>query len=165
MKIKHITKSLFTAALAVSCIWLSGCASTPSEQQAGQAQSVQPTSGGMTKEQILSHPDVKGHPPVVFAKNLEEVRQAGLRSLTFVGCKLKTQQPLFLSGDRPHKFGLFVGSGGETVNVFLYPESDTETHVWVETHKSFVGMVGQQGWNKQVIDQMTQLLTSTASNK
>ena len=121
--------------------------------------------GSMTKEQVLLHPDVKGHPPVVFAKNQEEVRQAGLRALTFVGCKIKTQQPLYLSGDRPHKFGLIVGSGGETVNVFLYPQSDTETQVWVETHKSFVGLAGQQGWNKQVIDQMTQLLNESSTSK
>ncbi len=162
MKSKHILLS-FVASIAV--LVFAGCASTPQEGQNAPSKSDKQESALTTKEQILSHPDVKGHPPVVFAKNLEEVRQAGLRSLTFVGCKLKTQQPLFLSGDRPHKFGLFVGSGGETVNVFLYPESDTETHVWVETHKSFVGMVGQQGWNKQVIDQMTQLLTSTASSK
>jgi hypothetical protein len=160
MKTKSIL--LFVAA-ATTVLMFAGCASTPQDQQNEPSKADKRDNASMTKEEILSHPDVKGHPPVVFAKNLDEVRQAGLRALTFVGCKVKTQQPLFLSGDRPHKFGLLVGSGGETVNVFLYPQSDTETQVWVETHKSFVGLAGQQGWNKQVIDQITQLLNKPAT--
>jgi hypothetical protein len=117
----------------------------------------------MTKERILMQADVKGKPPVVFARNLEDVRQAALRALTFVGCKVNRQESLFLSGSRPHKFGLLVGSGGERVDVYLYPESDTETHVWVRTHVSFVGMAGQKGWSGQVLEQMTQLLNNPPS--
>jgi hypothetical protein len=41
---------------------------------------------------------------------------------------------------------------------FLEPEAQ----VRVETHKSFVGMVGQQAWTKQVINQMSQLLNASA---
>lgn len=144
---------LATGVLAASCLWISGCASGPSGKTS------------MTKEEILMHPDVKNRPPQVYAKNVDEVRQAGLRALTFIGCEIKTQEPLFLSGRRPNKMGLFVGSGGETVNVLLYPQSDTETHVWVETHKSFFGIAGQQGWNKQLADQMTELLNTSPGAK
>lgn len=156
MQLKKSIQSVVSGILVIS---LAGCASAPQEKQEKQAK------GSMTKEEILLRPDVKGHPPVVFAKNLDDVRQAGLRALTFVGCEIKTQEPLFLSGRRPNKIGLFVGSGGETVNVFLYPESETETHVWVETHKSFVGLAGQQGWNTQVTEQMTQLLNNPPNPK
>lgn len=148
--------TLSSIATLTALLILAGCASAPPEKQ---------ESVSMTKEQILSRPDVKGRPPVVFAKNIDEVRQAGLRALTFVGCEIKTQEPLFLSGHRPSKVGLFVGSGGETVNVLLYPQSETETHVWVETHKSFAGIAGQQGWNKQVLDEMTQLLNASPNAK
>ncbi len=134
---------------------LAGCASSPPNKR----------NTSLSKEQILQQSDVKGHPPVVFSKNLDEVRQAGLRALTFVGCEIKRQEALFLSGRRPSKFGLFVGSGGETVKVFLYPESDNETHVWVDTDKSFVGIAGQQGWNKQVIEEMTKILSEPAPAK
>jgi hypothetical protein len=143
----------FLAASIMTTLMFSGCGSVPSNK-------VQ-----LTKEEILSQPDVKDHPPVVFDKNLDEVRQAGLRALTFVGCEIKAQQPLFLYGSRPHKVGLFVGSGGETVKIFLYPQSDNETHVWVDTDLSFFGMAGQQGWNKQVIEQMTQLLNHPTTTK
>ena len=121
----------------------------------------------MTKEDILLQPDVKGKPPVVFQKGHEDVRQAGLRALVFVGCEIKTESPYFLCGRRPNKFGLFIGSGGETVKIFLYPKSETETHVWVDTDKSFVGLAGQQGWDKQVIEELTKLLneTRTSSSK
>lgn len=118
----------------------------------------------MTKEDVLLQPDVKGKPPVVFQKGHEEVRQAGLRALVFVGCEIKTQSPYFLCGRRPNKMGLFVGSGGETVKIFLYPKTETETHVWVDTDTSFVGMAGQQGWDKQVIEELTKLLNATKTS-
>ena len=59
--------------------------------------------------------------------------------------------------------GLFVGSGGETVKLFLYPQSPSETHVWVDTDLSFVGIAGQQGWNKQVIEELTRILDKLQS--
>lgn len=84
------TKTLLSIIVSAAVLALAGCASTPQDQQNAPSKSDKQENASMTKEHILSHPDVKGHPPVVFAKNLEEVRQAGLRSLTFVGCKLKT---------------------------------------------------------------------------
>jgi hypothetical protein len=143
------TKRLFTIiALSTGIALLSGCGTTINH------------STPLTKEQILLEPDVKGKDPVVFQKGLEEVRQAGLRSLVAVGCEVKTEEPLFLAGFRPHKMGLFVGSGGETVKVFLYPESVDMTHVWVDTDLSFVGMAGQQSWNRQVFESMTNILNT-----
>ena len=135
--------------LGLVCSFLAGCASTP-EQAKDQA--------GMSKEQILQQDDVKGKTPVVFAQPLEKVREAAIRSLVFVGCEMKKQEPYFVSGRRPNKFGLFVGSGGETVKVFLYPQAENETHVWVDTDLSFVGIAGQQSWNTQVLNQLTNLL-------
>lgn len=113
----------------------------------------------MAKEQILEQKDVKGKTPTVFAQPLDKTREAALRALTFVGCEIKKQQPYYVSGRRPNKVGLFVGSGGETVEVFLYPVSDTETQVWVDTDLSFVGMAGQQGWNQQVLDEMKNIFS------
>lgn len=113
----------------------------------------------MSKEQILEQEDVKGKTPTVFACPVEKVREAGLRSLTFVGCKVDQQEPYYLKGSRPHKMGLLVGSGGEKVKIFLYPKAENETQVWVDTDLTFVGMAGQQGWNKQVLDEMQNILS------
>jgi hypothetical protein len=136
--------------IGVCIALLSGCASQPAHKTP------------LTKEQILLQSDVKNKPPVVFQKGLEEVRAAGLRALTFVGCKVDVQDPLYLSGQRPRKFGLFIGSGGETVKVFLYPQTESETHVWVDTDLTFVGIAGQQGWNKQVLQAMTNALNEAS---
>jgi hypothetical protein len=151
--------------MSAALLLLAGCSSAPKNQASSQESVGQVSSGGLTKEEILTQSDVKGHTPVVFPKGVEQVRQVGVRALTFVGCEIKKQESFFVSGHRPNKMGLLVGSGGETVNVYLYPQSDNETQVWVKTHKSFVGLAGQQGWDKQVIDQMTQLLNSTASSQ
>ena len=160
MQNKNIT--VLTSTIIISSLLLfSGCASNPqSKSETGAAPQESNSSSVLAKEQILLQSDTKGRTPVIFTNGIDQVRQAGLRSLTFVGCDIKKKDPFFLSGRRPNKFGLFVGSGGETVNILLYPESDNETHVWVATHKSFVGLAGQQGWDKQVTDEMTQLLNT-----
>ena len=143
MKISHL---LPIVALSAGIAFVSGCG-TPITH-----------SSPLTKEQILLEPDVKAKDPVVFQKGLEEVRQAGLRSLVAVGCEIKTEEPLFLAGVRPQKMGLFVGSGGETVKIFLYPQAADVTQVWVDTDLSFVGMAGQQSWDKQVFQSLTGFL-------
>jgi hypothetical protein len=139
-----------------------GCSSTP---KGGEAKSkpAPPMQSGMSKEEILKQPDVKGKPATHFQQPLEKTREAALRALTFVGCEIKKQEPYFVSGRRPNKMGLFVGSGGETVKAFMYPTSDTETDVWVDTDLSFVGMAGQQGWDKQVLAEMTNLLNKNTT--
>lgn len=117
----------------------------------------------MTKEQVLQQEDVKKKQPTVFNNGAEEVRQAGLRALTFVGCEVKTQQPYYLTGKRPSKWGLFVGSGGETVKIFLYPDGPAQTRVWVDTDKSFVGIAGQQTWDDKVLAEMKNILETSAA--
>ena len=141
-----------------------GCASTPKAGDAANAAVTSPQAG-MSKEEILKQPDVKGKPASQFQQPLEKAREAALRALTFVGCEIKKQEPFFVSGRRPNKMGLFVGSGGETVKVFLYPKSETETEVWVDTDLSFVGMAGQQNWNKQVLGEMTSILNKDSTPK
>lgn len=153
----------YVLGLAVLSMWVLGCSSTPKKSNhsgsadAGSSQTISKAEG-LTQQTLLSHEDVKGKEPVVFAQPIEQVRQAALRALTFVGCEVKKQNAFYLNGRRPNKFGLFVGSGGETVEVFLYPKSETETHVWVDTDMSFVGIAGQQSWNKQVVAEMTSTL-------
>lgn len=137
--------------LALGCLLAlaSGCSTTSVPP---------PTTAVFSKEAILQHEDVKGRPPIPFAYRLEQVHGAALRSPVTVGCEVKRQEAYYIAGRRPNKFGLFVGSGGETVEIFLYPKSETETDVWVDTDRSFVGIAGQQGWNDQVTREMTTLL-------
>ena len=118
-----------------------------------------------TADAVLLDGDVKGKPPEVFQKPIAEVRGAALRSLSFVGCKIERQEDFYVTGKRPNKFGFFVGSGGETVKVFLYPASTNTTHVWVDTDLSFVGIAGQQNWNKQAVAEMRNILDKPSSSQ
>jgi hypothetical protein len=130
-----------------------GCASTPKGETAVTRNKNYPTA-----EAIFKEGDVKNKPPTSYPRPIEEVRPAAARALTFVGCKLEEQEDFFIKGKRPQKMGLFVGSGGETVKVFLHPKAANETDVWVDTDLSFVGMAGQQGWNKQVLAELSRIL-------
>jgi hypothetical protein len=161
-------------------VLLAGCASTPTQSDPVKAQSdpvkaqSDPMKAAMlppekwkykTADAILKENDVKNKPPEVFSKPIEEVRVAALRALSFVGCKINHREDFYIAGRRPNKFGLFVGSGGETVKVFLYPASTNMTHTWVDTDLSFIGMAGQQGWDKQVKEEMRNILDKAAAAK
>ena len=148
------TKTILPLLMVIGTLLIPmGCASPP---KGGGSD------GGMTQDAIRSHEDVKGKNPVVFHQPLEKTREAALRALTFVGCEIKQRQNYYVSGRRPNKFGLFVGSGGETVEVCLLPKTEGETQVWVDTDLSFVGIAGQQGWDNQVIEEMTNILNKPA---
>lgn len=112
----------------------------------------------MSLEAVQKDGDVKDKPPVSYAQPMDRVREAAIRALVSVGCEVKKKETYFVSGFRRHKMGVFIGSGGETVKVFMIPQGDKATNVWVDTDLSFVGMAGQQNWNKQVLSEMTNLL-------
>lgn len=148
----------------MTALLIAGCASNPKDPPTGStgaqtAKEPAPSAKTMSVEEILKHEDVKGHPPKVFAQPLDKAREAALRALTFVGCELKKKEPYYVSGRRPNKIGLFVGSGGETVEVFLYPAKENETHVWVDTDLSFVGIAGQQDWSEKAMAEISRILS------
>jgi hypothetical protein len=121
----------FTALLAAILPLLVGCASTP------------------------ALPEAAG---VVFAQPLEKTRQGAVDALVVLGFDLKKQDPAYIEGFRPRKIGLFVGSGGETVGVWLEPVGDQQTRVRVDTAKSLAGIVGQKNWDAEVLAQMEKTL-------
>lgn len=147
---------LFILAVGVAAAVAGGCASTGNGGNGGGKVKL-----GATEESVLAHEDVKKGTPVVFSAPIDRVREAGLRALTFVGCKIEEQQPFYLRGERPQKIGLFVGSGGETVEVFLLPQGEG-TQVWVDTDLQFVGIAGQQQWTEQTIGEMRRILNQPA---
>jgi hypothetical protein len=121
----------FTALLAAILPLLVACASTP------------------------ALPEAAG---VVFAQPLEKTRQGAVDALVVLGFDLKKQDPAYIEGFRPRKIGLFVGSGGETVGVWLEPVGDQQTRVRVDTAKSLAGIVGQKNWDAEVLTQMEKTL-------
>ena len=136
------TLRFFHAALVAVPVLITGCASTET--------------GNMSREAVLA--EVRDRPKTVFAQPLARVHDAALRSLTTVGCEIEARQDYHVSGSRPRKFGLFVGSGGEIVDIYMLPEGDKSTDVWVNSDRTFVGMAGQRNWEKPVLTELTNLL-------
>ncbi len=131
MKIKSFMQVvLFTLAL----ILLSGCASTP----------------------VANDPAAL---VINFQQSIERVHIAAVDALVVTGFDIKKQEPEYVEGFRPPKMGLVVGSGGETVGIWLTEQGVNETRVTIDTAKSFVGIIGQRNWNTQVMDEMTKALT------
>ena len=128
-----------TTSIALTFIFLLsvltiGCASTPEQEDLEQA--------------------------YVFKNSLVETNKAAVDALTVLGFEIEETKENYVQGHRPHKVGLFVGSGGETVGVWLESISDQETKVKVDTAKSFVGYVTQEDWDDQIIAEMRKSLSS-----
>jgi hypothetical protein len=94
----------------------------------------------------------------VFPHPIAKVQKASVDALTVIGCEIKKQEPAYAEGYRPRKMGLFVGSGGETVGVWLAEKTPTQTEVKVTTAKTFAGRAGQKDWDKEVLAEITKTL-------
>lgn len=121
------------AALALVVALLTGCASTPALKKAG--------------------------PGTMFQQPIATVQKAAVEALSATGFNVTKQQPTYVEGKRPRKVGLFVGSGGETVGVWLTARGSGATEVKIDTAKTFAGYAGQKSWNDQIFAKMRQLLT------
>ena len=86
------------------------------------------------------------------------MQKAAVDALTVTGFDIKKQEPTYVEGYRPHKVGLFVGSGGETVGIWLTAQGADKTEVKVRTAKSLVGALGQKNWDDQVLAEMAKSL-------
>jgi hypothetical protein len=131
------TKGLTLGVLSITVIAMVGCASS------GQSGKAPEKANG-----------------AVFAQPLAKTQQAAVNALSVVGCDIKKQEPTYVEGHRPNKMGLFVGSGGETVKIWLESVDAQKTSVKVQTEKSLVGLAGQKTWDAQVIEEMKKSLGS-----
>jgi hypothetical protein len=125
-------KAMIRAMMAVFLVAaVSGCASTPEKPLSAQT---------------------------TFSKPVAEVQKAAVDALVVNGFDIDKSEPLHVQGSRPHKMGLFVGSGGETVGVWLEPIEPSRTGVRVDTARSFLGIVGQKRWDDDILTEMKRAL-------
>lgn len=113
-------------------VLIAGCASTPTIENA-------------TEPTLYPHP-------------VETVHAASLSALTVTGFDVKKDEENYIEGFRPRKVGLFVGSGGETVGIWLTEQSSDSTQVRVQTAKSFVGGLGQKNWDTKITEEIQNYL-------
>ena len=112
--------------------FISGCASTPKQSQENYNE--------------------------VFYETVEDAHAAAVDALTVLGFEIKKNEDNYVEGYRPRKIGLFVGSGGESVGVWLEPIDEKKVDVKISTAKSFVGIVGQKSWDNEIIAEMKKAL-------
>jgi len=95
----------------------------------------------------------------VFEQPIERVQKAAVDALVVTGFNVKKQEPTYVEGVRPRKIGLVVGSGGETVGIWLTSQGPDKTEVKVDTAKSLAGVAGQKSWDAEILYEMTKTLT------
>ena len=78
-------------------------------------------------------------------------KAAALASLLEFGFNIDEETDDRIEGRRPHKIGLFVGSGGERATVTIKAISDTQTQVSVDTRKTVIGVAGQKNWEDEIV--------------
>jgi hypothetical protein len=98
-------------------------------------------------------------PTTVFEQPIERVQKAAVDALIVTGFEVKKQESTYVEGFRPRKVGLVVGSGGETVGVWLTSQGPNKTGIRVDTAKSLVGVAGQKNWNNEILYEMTKTLS------
>ena len=103
-----------------------------------------------------------GAPSATFDQPIAAVQVQAVNALTVLGCEFKKQLPNYVEGKRVRKVGVFVGSGGETLRVWL-AEVDGKTEVRVSTSKTFVGGAGQKNWDKQITEEITKGLAQAST--
>jgi hypothetical protein len=95
---------------------------------------------------------------VVFGKPLAVVQKASVDALVVTGFDIQRSEPQYVEGYRPRRVGLFVGSGGETVGIWLEPIDNSKTRVRVDTARTFAGGAGQRNWNEPVLEELDKTL-------
>lgn len=114
---------------AVCILTLAGCSSTPTKP------------GDAT-------------PSVIYDKAEATVQKAAVDALVANGFVVSKSGAEYVEGARPHKMGALVGSGGESAGIWLSSLGADKTSVKVSTAKSFVGMMGQKDWDKEILAEM-----------
>lgn len=95
---------------------------------------------------------------VVFQQPVEQTRKTSINALVVLGFDVKKEEGFYIEGYRPRKVGFFVGSGGETVGIWLEPLGQDQTRVLVKTATTLAGRAGQKNWDNEVLAEMEKAL-------
>ncbi len=98
----------------------------------------------------------------VFDLPQERVQTAAQHALVVTGFEIKKQETNYVEGYRPRKVGVFVGSGGESVGVWLTALAAGKTEVKIKTARTLVGGAGQKNWDNTVLDELSKSLGAAA---
>jgi hypothetical protein len=107
-------------------------------------------------------PEMKGQ---LFPAPADKVYAASLTALGILECGFSTNTPTYIACTRERKMGVMVGSGGETISVYIEAKTPTSSEVKVDTAKHFVGILGQSNWDDEVLAEIEKALVTTTKPK
>ena len=84
-------------------------------------------------------------------KPIAAVENAAVQALATAGFDVQTRRSQYIEGYRPRRWGFTSGSGGETVGIWLDPESDNRTRIGVNTGRTSFGATGQRDWSSDIM--------------
>jgi hypothetical protein len=91
---------------------------------------------------------------VVLTRNLADTTAIAGKVLSAVDAAVTEKTATQIKAQRRRQIGLFVGSGGEELQITFKPTPNNNTFVTVATKTGFVGGAGQKAWSCQIVDQM-----------
>ena len=134
-------KPYVIALTAIALILMPSCSSTPAASDSNNATTVIPAA-----------PSDAGH--FTINKPLAAAQQSAIAAVKGLDSEIEVEKPNYVQGFRNRHMGLFIGSGGETLRVWLEPVSKDQTLVKVTTSRSFIGIAGQKTWDEDVAKAM-----------
>jgi hypothetical protein len=142
---KTVSRFLFPTIVAGASV-LAGCAGVP-------------VSSHSYNESYKANQPVKAEgcyeASVVLTRNLADTAAIATKVLAAVDARVTETTDTQIKAQRNRNIGLFVGSGGEELQVTFKPTPNNSTFVTVATKTGFVGGAGQKAWSCQIVDQMT----------
>jgi len=134
------------------CVPLLACALISWIIQDLAAQQPDPTRGSKNVDQVVPFP-------------MEAVMKAAKKAVLVYGCSnIKKEATGYLECTRPREVGVFVGSGGEKVKVWLSKKANG-TQIRINTGKGMMGRLGKKNWSTPIFNEMMEMLGETAEKR
>jgi hypothetical protein len=103
------------------------------------------TNPGVSHEQpdIDKLPAVAKQAPTVYQESIERMHRVAFETMLSMNCTIAVESPAYVKGRLPT---------GEFVEIILKPVREKETHLWVNTARTFVGGAWQANRNREVLN-------------
>ena len=125
-------------------LWIAVCMLVPGIAQETAEHHRDPTRGSKNVNEVVAYP-------------IKDVMKAAKKAVRRYGCDIKKENRDYLECTRSREIGVFVGSGGEKVKVWLSKKGDG-TRVKINTGKGFVGRLGKKNWSTPIFNAMVKRL-------
>jgi len=94
---------------------------------------------------------------VLLGVDIKRAKDIAKKVIIALDSKITEETDTSIKAERNRYMGVFVGSGGEELDVELKAIDSNKTFISVTTKTGFVGGAGQKAWSCQAIDEMVKM--------